>query len=80
MIERDSELSIRRQCELLSVPRRSYYYKPKGESEYNKELMTLIDEQYLKDPTYGSRRMMAYLSEVDPYFCTTILGSVRYFV
>ena len=61
MIERDSELSIRRQCELLSVPRRSYYYKPKGESEYNKELMTLIEEQYLRDPTYGSRRMRAYL-------------------
>ncbi|OMH39820.1 IS3 family transposase, partial [Desulfurobacterium indicum] len=61
MIERNSQLSIRKQCELLSVPRRSYYYQPKGESEYNKELMALIDEQYLKDPTYGSRRMTAYL-------------------
>jgi len=61
MIEKDANVSIRRQCELLSVPRRSYYYKPKGESNYNKELMSLIDEQYLKDPTYGSRRMTAYL-------------------
>lgn len=61
MIEKDANVSIRRQCELLSVPRRSYYYKPNGESDYNKELMALIEEQYLKDPTYGSRRMTAYL-------------------
>jgi len=61
MVEREASLSIRRQCELLSVPRRSYYYKPKGESEYNRKLMTLIDEQYRKDPTYGSRRMTAHL-------------------
>ena len=61
MVEEGAGLSIRKQCELLSVPRRSYYYRPKEESDYNKELMTLIDEQYLKDPTYGSRRMTAYL-------------------
>jgi len=61
MVEREASLSIRRQCELLSVPRRSCYYKPKGKSDYNRELMTLIDEQYLKDPTYGSRRMTAHL-------------------
>jgi putative transposase len=61
MVERESEISIRRQCHLLSVPRRSYYYKFRGESDYNRELMKLIDEQYLKDPTYGSRRMTAHL-------------------
>jgi putative transposase len=61
MIEKEAGLSIRKQCKLLSVPRRSYYYKPKGESDYNRELMNLIDQQYLKDPTYGSRRMTAYL-------------------
>ena len=61
MVEREGSLSIRRQCELLSVPRRSYYYKPKGESNNNRELMRLIEKQYLKDLTYGSRRMTAYL-------------------
>ena len=61
MIERKANLSIRRQCELLSVPRRSYYYRSKGENKLNRELMLLIDEQYLKDPTYGSRRMTAHL-------------------
>ena len=61
MIEKEEKMSIRRQCELLSIPRRSYYYKPMEESNFNKELMALIDEQYLKDPTYGSRRMTAYL-------------------
>ena len=59
MVEKEEKISIRRQCKLLSIPRRSYYYKPKGESDYNRELMALIDEQYLKDPTYGSRRMTA---------------------
>jgi len=61
MVEEGAGLSIRKQCELLSVPRRSYYYRPKEENDYNKELMTLIDEQYLKDPSYGSRRMTAHL-------------------
>ena len=61
MIEKGASLSIRRQCELLSVPRRSYYYKPKGESDYNKEIIALIDEQYLRDPTCGSKRITIYL-------------------
>ena len=30
-----SELSIRRQCELLGIPRGKYYYKPKETFEKN---------------------------------------------
>jgi putative transposase len=54
-------LSIFRQCELLDLSRSTYYLPPAVESEENLRLMRLIDEQYLKTPFYGSRRMTAYL-------------------
>jgi putative transposase len=50
-------LSIRRQCELLGLNRSSYYLPPAVESEENLRLMRLIDEQFLKTPFYGSRKM-----------------------
>ncbi len=56
-----SQLSLVRQCELVSIARSSYYYRPKNETEFNLELMRLIDEQYLKTPWYGSRQMRRYL-------------------
>jgi len=42
-----------RQCELLSLSRSGLYYKPRGESALNLELMRLIDEQYMRTPSYG---------------------------
>ena len=56
-------LSVQRQCELLSLPRSSYYRAcgPASESPENLELMRLIDEEYLRHPFYGSRKMRAYL-------------------
>lgn len=58
-------LSIRRQCELLELNRASYYYRPATESDLNLELMKLIDEQYLKMPFYGYRKMTAHLRRSD---------------
>jgi putative transposase len=55
------QLSIRRQCELVDLPRSTLYYQPAGESAFNLHLMRLIDEQYLKTPFYGWPRMTAYL-------------------
>jgi putative transposase len=55
------ELSIVAQCELLGLPRSSYYYEPVPEDADNLRLMRLIDEQYLATPYYGSRRMAHYL-------------------
>ena len=46
-----------RQCELLGLARGSWYYEPAGETAENLELMRRIDEQYLKPPFYGSRRL-----------------------
>jgi putative transposase len=54
-------LSIRRQCELLGLNRSSYYLTPASESEENLRLMRLIDQQFLRTPFYGSRRMTAVL-------------------
>lgn len=55
------EISIFRQCELLGLPRSSFYYMPAGESEYNLLLMRMIDEQYTRTPFYGVPRMTAWL-------------------
>jgi putative transposase len=54
-------LSIVSQCELLGLPRSSYYYEPVLESAENLRLMRRIDEQYLATPFYGSRRMRQHL-------------------
>lgn len=54
-------ISITRQCQLLGLPRSSYYFEPAGESEYNLHLMRIIDEQYLRTPFFGSRQMTDWL-------------------
>ena len=54
-------IPVVRQCELLSLPRSSFYYSPRGEDEYNLHLMRLIDEEFTRHPFYGARRMTAWL-------------------
>ena len=62
MIEPEhSQISIVRQCELLELPRSSYYYQPVGESAENLHLMRLLDEEYTRAPFYGIKRMTAWL-------------------
>jgi putative transposase len=64
MIECNHEkLSIRRQCELIGLNRASFYYQRTTENAENLRLMRLIDEQYLKTPFYGSRRMVEILKQ-----------------
>lgn len=55
-------MSVRRQCELLGLNRSGLYYEPAQESLENLRLMRLLDEQYLRTPFYGSRRMTAWLA------------------
>ena len=57
----DPNLSITRQCQLLSLSRSSFYYAAKGESEANLALMRRIDELFLKYPFFGSRQMVRRL-------------------
>jgi putative transposase len=57
----DPKLSVSRQCRLLRLNRPSYYYKKKPIKLQDLELMRLIDEQYLKTPSWGSRSMRNHL-------------------
>jgi putative transposase len=50
-------LSVSRQCRMLGICRSSRYYKRKPIKADDLELMRLIDEQYLKTPSWGSRSM-----------------------
>ena len=62
MIEpRHPKISVVRQCRLLTFPRSSFYFQPKGENAANLELMRLIDKQYMETPFFGSRRMREHL-------------------
>lgn len=54
-------LSVARQCELLELPRSSYYHRPKPPSKKDLLLMRLIDEVYLACPYFGSRQMARWL-------------------
>jgi putative transposase len=54
-------LSITKQCELLQISRSSWYYEAFGETELNLKLMRLIDEQFMEEPSYGTRHMARHL-------------------
>jgi len=56
-----ARLSVRRQCALLGLNRSSWYYEAVPETPANLALMRRIDEQYLRTPFYGSRRMTVWL-------------------
>ena len=62
LIDRDhKDLSILRQCTLLSISRSGFYYEPLPETPFNLSLMEIIDKQFLETPWYGSRQMTRYL-------------------
>jgi len=56
-------LSVLQQCQLLHLPRSSYYRAATQhvETEENLSLMRLIDEEYMRHPFLGSRKMRDYL-------------------
>jgi putative transposase len=54
----NEEIPIVRQCELIGLPRSTFYSPPRmGESAQNLGLMRLIDEEYTAHPFYGTRQM-----------------------
>lgn len=55
-------LSLRRQCELLNIPRSSLYYPPLIVSADDEDMMRMIDELYTEHPFYGSRKIAKQLS------------------
>lgn len=59
----DSSLSINRMCELISLNRSNYYYKPRPVSAQQLKLLNLVDEIYTQHPYYGTRRMAKELAD-----------------
>jgi putative transposase len=55
------QLSVVRQCGLVSISRSGFYHRPAGETALNLELMRLIDAQFLEAPWYGARQMARHL-------------------
>jgi putative transposase len=71
-ITENEDISIRRQCELVEICRSSVYYKTTEESEENLNLMRLLDEHYLDNPTYGVLQMQDFL-----FLCGFIVNHKR---
>lgn len=63
MVEPDGGVSIRRQCELLSISRSGLYYEPRATSDEELVLMRRIDELHLKLPFLGSRKLSRELRQ-----------------
>ena len=61
LVNKEEVMSIRKQCEVLSVNRSGLYYAPVGESEENLEIMRKIDEHYLDHPAEGVLRVQDFL-------------------
>ena len=54
-------LSIAQQCTLLGLNRSAYYYRPIEIDDYTLLLMNMIDEEFTRRPTSGTRTMSSYL-------------------
>ena len=62
--EQSKVLSIRKQFQLLSLNRSSFYYRPAEESSENIHLMHLLDEEFTRHPCKGVISMTSYLSDL----------------
>ena len=58
-----SPLSLRRQCELLSVPRSSLYYAPVAEKPENLKMMAMMDKHLTNHRTEGVLSMVDWLKD-----------------
>lgn len=65
MIDPNHSLSVTRQCQLLDLPRSTFYYKPVPVSEEDLTMMRRIDELHLEFPAAGSRQMCGLLKIED---------------
>lgn len=64
LVEKEgTSISLRKQCELLSINRGLIYYQPKGEKPENLEMMRLMDEHIMEEPTAGVLTMQSMLEE-----------------
>jgi len=75
-------ISVRRQCELLTVNRGQLYYAPKEERPENLEIMRLMDKHLIDHPTEGVLSMVAFLRDynfhVNPKRIRRLFGLMGY--
>jgi putative transposase len=55
------QLSVRRQCELLSINRSGLYYKPVGEKPENIKMIEVMDKHLMDHPTEGVISLVFFL-------------------
>ena len=58
------KISVRKQCELLSINRSQLYYKPAPEKPQNIEMMNIMDRHLTKHPTEGVNSMVYLLTSL----------------
>ena len=61
MIDREHDLSITRQAEVLKISRGSVYYLPRPVSATDLEVMRRLDRLHLEFPFAGSRMLRGLL-------------------
>lgn len=64
VVSHRKHLSVRRQCDLLSVSRSSFYYKPMPEKPENLKMMNIMDKHLINRPTEGVVSMVYYLRDL----------------
>jgi len=57
LIDPEIDIPVSRQCELLGLPASSFYYKPNPVETGQLRLMKAIEDIFLEQPYYGSRRI-----------------------
>jgi len=63
MVKRTDPLPVVRQCELLGLPRSTFYHIPMPVTDEELELMARMDRCHLEHPYYGSRRIRDWLED-----------------
>lgn len=58
------DLGVTEQCNLLGLPRSTFYYRPVSASQQDLAAMRALDELYQEDPTRGTRRMSNELQKL----------------
>jgi putative transposase len=53
---------VRQQCVLLGLARSSFYFEPLPVPENDLRLMRVLDELYLEESTWGSRKLGAHFA------------------
>jgi len=63
MVEKKASLPITRQCDLLSISRGLFYYRPAGLSGLDLKRMEKMDKLFIENPTRGTCRLSKALKK-----------------